>query len=178
MFKIFNTHLDRGQFLLYNVFNIYERGDYMRLGDYIKQYRTSHGLSQRQFASECGLSYGYISMLEKGVNTSTGTPIVPTLQTMRSLAKAMGTSIHKIAEEVDDLYMDLTGEEKPLPLFQDLLVHGQEKQPSVSEGLSQEEQALLTAFRALTPDQQAFVLRQLSAAQPAPAIPDSAESSQ
>ena len=54
----------------------------------------------------------------------------------------------------------------------------EQKQPSVSEGLSKEEQALLTAFRALTPDQQAFVLRQLSAAQPAPEGQDSAESSQ
>lgn len=121
----------------------------MKLGEYIKQYRTDHGLSQRQFASMCGLSYGYISMLEKGVNTSTGTPIVPTLQTMRSLAAAMGTTIHKIAMDVDDLYLDIAGEDK---------------QPPVTEGLSDAELTLLEAFRALTPDQQDFVLQAVSSA--------------
>ena len=115
----------------------------MTLGEYVLNYRTSHGLSQRQFASMCGLSYGYISMLEKGVNNSTGAPIVPTLQTMRSLAGAMGTTIHKIATEVDDLYLDMDAEEK---------------QPSVSEGLSEEESILIAAFRALPPDERQHVL--------------------
>lgn len=115
----------------------------MTLGDYIKNYRTSHGLSQRKFASMCGLSYGYISMLEKGLNTSTGDPIVPTLQTMRSLAKAMGTTIHSIATEVDDLYMDLTGDEK---------------QPPDPGGLSEEETMLIEAFRALPADERRRVL--------------------
>ena len=38
----------------------------MTLGDLIKEYRTAHDVSQRQFAAMCGLSNGYISMLEKG----------------------------------------------------------------------------------------------------------------
>lgn len=115
----------------------------MTLGEYVLNYRTSHGLSQRQFASMCGLSYGYISMLEKGVNNSTGAPIVPTLQTMRSLAVAMGTTIHKIASEVDDLYLNMEGEEK--------------QPPSIGE-LSEEETMLIEAFRALPPDERQHVL--------------------
>lgn len=40
----------------------------MTLRDLISAYRKDHGLSQRQFANQCGLSNGYISMLEKGIN--------------------------------------------------------------------------------------------------------------
>ena len=127
----------------------------MKLGDYIKQYRTEHGLSQRQFASMCGLSYGYISMLEKGVNTSTGAPIVPTLQTMRSLATGMGTTIHKIASEVEDLYLDLAGEEK---------------QPSPQEGLSDLAIQIARLVDRLPPESRQLLLVQVRAL--AQAIPD------
>ena len=37
----------------------------MTLSDLVQEYRREHGLSQRQFASICGLSNGYISMLEQ-----------------------------------------------------------------------------------------------------------------
>jgi transcriptional regulator with XRE-family HTH domain len=40
----------------------------MTLKDLIIEYRNDHGLSQRQFATACGLSNGYISMLEKEMN--------------------------------------------------------------------------------------------------------------
>jgi transcriptional regulator with XRE-family HTH domain len=68
----------------------------MTIGEYVKVYRTEHSLSQRQFASLCGVSNGYISMLETGVNTSNGQPIVPTLQTMRKISNAMGRTIHQV----------------------------------------------------------------------------------
>lgn len=130
----------------------------MTLGDYIKNYRMEHELSQRKFAALCGLSYGYISMLEKGVNTSTGDPIVPTLQTMRSLAKAMGTTIHNIARDVDDLYLDLTGEEKPPAFFKNLQIFGEEKQPAPKSELSEDEAMLLDLFRSLPEDERKSVL--------------------
>lgn len=44
------------------------------------------------------------------------------------------------------------------------LLTGQEKQPPVSEELSEDEVILLSAFRSLTEDQRRFVLRQLRAA--------------
>ena len=37
----------------------------MTLSDLVQEYRREHGLSQRQFASICGLSNGYISMLSQ-----------------------------------------------------------------------------------------------------------------
>ena len=51
----------------------------MTLKDLVIKYRTENGLSQRQFALQCGLSNGYISMIERGVNPSTGEKITPTL---------------------------------------------------------------------------------------------------
>lgn len=44
----------------------------MTLSDFVKEYRKEHDLSQRQFAAICGLSNGYISMLEKNMNPKTG----------------------------------------------------------------------------------------------------------
>ena len=51
----------------------------MTLSDLVQEYRREHGLSQRQFASICGLSNGYISMLERNVNPKTGQPVTPSL---------------------------------------------------------------------------------------------------
>ena len=57
----------------------------MTLGEYIKRYRKEHDLSQRQFAAQCGLSNGYISMLERGENPKTHKPIKPTLYAVSTL---------------------------------------------------------------------------------------------
>lgn len=84
----------------------------MTLSEYIKAYRDSHDLSQRQFASICGVSNGYISMLENGKNPKTGDPITPSPQTVQAIARGMGMTMQELLSEVDDLYLDLTGEEK------------------------------------------------------------------
>ena len=47
----------------------------MTLGELIQEYRKEHGMSQRQFAIACQLSNGYISMLERGENPKTKTPM-------------------------------------------------------------------------------------------------------
>ena len=93
----------------------------MTLGEYLKRYRDAHDLSQRQFAALCGVSNGYISMLEKGENPKTGEPITPTLQSVISIARGMGMTMQELLSEVDDLFLDLTENEK---------------QPPSSEGLS------------------------------------------
>lgn len=82
----------------------------MKLGNLIKEYRESHDLSQRQFAMTCGLSNGYISMLEKGKNPKTGRPVTPTLQQLKKLADGMGTTMMDMLEQVDDMPVDLATE--------------------------------------------------------------------
>lgn len=86
----------------------------MTLGDLVKNYRTAHGLSQRQFALQCGLSNGYISLLEKEVNPNTEKPITPTIPNLCKLADGMGITIDELLKRVDDMPIDLS---EPIPIF-------------------------------------------------------------
>ena len=79
----------------------------MTLGDFICKYRSDHGLSQRKFAEICGLSNGYISMLEKGYNPNTNKPLIPSLTQLKKLADAMGMTVMQLFETVDDMPVDI-----------------------------------------------------------------------
>lgn len=74
----------------------------MFLGDVIKEYRKQNDLSLRGFANKCGLSYTYISMLEKNKDYRTGKPIAPTLDSVKYIAKAMNISIDDLLKIIDD----------------------------------------------------------------------------
>lgn len=87
----------------------------MTLSDFIKSYRDERHLSQRQFASACNLSNGYISMLEKGVNPKTSQPIIPTLPALKKLADGMGITVEDIFSTVDDMPVSLMPEDQPSP---------------------------------------------------------------
>ena len=79
----------------------------MKLGELVKKYRSEHDLSQRQFAAKCGVSNGYISMLEDGKNPKTGEDIFPSLQSYKKIASAMGMSVHELLSLVDDHKVNL-----------------------------------------------------------------------
>lgn len=69
----------------------------MHIGDIIMNYRKTHGLSQREFASKCGgLTNGYISMLENGVNPNTNKPITPSLTKLEMLANGMDITLDSL----------------------------------------------------------------------------------
>lgn len=68
----------------------------MTLGEIILNYRAEHGLSQRQFAMRCGLSNGYIAMIEKNKNPATGKPIAIGLPQLMSIAKVMGMTTDEL----------------------------------------------------------------------------------
>ena len=74
----------------------------MILGDIIKEYREKNNLSQRDFAKKCGLSYTYISALEKNLDYRSGKPISPTLETIRSVANGVNMSIDDLLKILDD----------------------------------------------------------------------------
>lgn len=78
----------------------------MRIGDKIKEYREAHGLSQRAFARRCGLSNVQIAFLERGYGNS-GKPFEPTFDTVRKVARAMGTSAEELLVECDDFMLSL-----------------------------------------------------------------------
>ena len=84
----------------------------MTLSDFVKEYRKEHDLSQRQFAAICGLSNGYISMLERNLNPKTGLPLTPSLPALKKISTAMGMSLGDLLTAVDD--MPLTKEGGPM----------------------------------------------------------------
>ena len=87
----------------------------MNLGDLIREYRDSHGLSQRQFAYQCGLSNGYISILEKGINPSTGKPVTPTIPQLKKIADGLGITLSDLFEKADDMPIDISTNIMPMP---------------------------------------------------------------
>ena len=74
----------------------------MFLGEIIKKYRLEHSLSLQSFADKCGLSKGYIAMLERNVNSKTGESITPSLETFIKVGSAMGTDIDTLIRMVDE----------------------------------------------------------------------------
>lgn len=74
----------------------------MKLSEYIKNYRTEHDLSLRQFAERCGVSHAYIGFLENECNPSTGKPIAPNLESLKALAKGMNITVDELISAVDE----------------------------------------------------------------------------
>lgn len=83
----------------------------MTLRELIKKYRQEHNLSQRQFATNCSLSNGYISMLERGLNPKTKQPVAPTLAALKKLAEGMCMTLTDLFAVVDDIPVDLATDE-------------------------------------------------------------------
>lgn len=121
----------------------------MNLGDFIKNYRNEHDLSQRQFASMCGVSNGYISMIEDGKNPRTKEPIVPNISTLKKIAEAMGMPLHSLLTSVDNLHIELSSFGTPALTEADL-----------TEG----ERMLLELFRRIPEEKQQMALQMLRAA--------------
>lgn len=81
----------------------------MLLGDILKQYREEHQMSLQDFADLIGTSRSYIHMLEKNVNPSTNKPISPSIETLKSLAKAMNMDLETLLKQLNDeqnIYLD------------------------------------------------------------------------
>lgn len=90
----------------------------MTLGELIKKHRDKHDLSQRQFAEICGLSNGYISMIEKGENPKTKLPVTPTLPVYQKIATGMGIKVTSLFSSIDDMPVDIR--DMLLPEMQDI----------------------------------------------------------
>ena len=69
-------------------------GDLMTLGEVVHEYRTKNKLTMQEFADRCGLSKGYISMIEKGKHPQNARNLVPTFETIAKIAKGMNTDIN------------------------------------------------------------------------------------
>ncbi len=74
----------------------------MFLGEIIKEYRNNNQMSMRDFAKLCGLSHTYIAALEKNIDSRTGKPIAPTLDTVKFVSKALNMSVDELLKILDD----------------------------------------------------------------------------
>lgn len=73
----------------------------MKLGEVIKEFRTRNNLSMEEFGKRCGLSKGFISMLEKGQHPQSKRPLVPSLETLNKVATGMGTDLDTFVSVLD-----------------------------------------------------------------------------
>ena len=83
-----------------------KKGFGMSIGEYIKQYRESHRISQRSFAQKAGLSNGQISFLERGYGAR-GEVFEPTFDTLRKCARAMDMTTEALLSACDDFNITL-----------------------------------------------------------------------
>ena len=114
----------------------------MYLGDLIKQYRKKHKLSQRDFAKLCNLSHTYIAALEKNIDSRTGKPIAPTLDTVKYVAKAMQMSIENVLHLLED--EQEFNLKKDAPKFDE--PHNNQHNNIDTEGLDEEDIETLNRF--------------------------------
>lgn len=73
----------------------------MTLGDYVKEYRSTHGLSMDEFARQVGMSKAYISILERNYNPSTKRAAVPSLETISRVAAVTGIDFNDLLGIID-----------------------------------------------------------------------------
>ena len=72
----------------------------MTLGEVISNYRKTHSMSMDRFAEASGLSKAYISILERN-RTTRGSVPVPSIETYRAVAKAVGMDVDELIRAVD-----------------------------------------------------------------------------
>lgn len=77
----------------------------MKLGEIIKTYRFEHKLSLREFAHQCGVSFAQVRLMERGLN-SQGNEFVPTVKSLKAVAKGMGLSLTALLENCDDMTIE------------------------------------------------------------------------
>ncbi len=117
----------------------------MTLGEYIKSYRASHGIGQREFAQMCGISAGYVSMLENNKNPKSGKPLSPRIEIYQQVAAATGIGLDEIIAIVDD----------------NITISPKNEKPTVGEddGLSDVKRALYAYVDTISEEQAALVLK-------------------
>lgn len=115
----------------------------MKLSELIKTYRAENNLSQREFAARAHLTNGYLWILENEVNPKTGRPATPSLTSLLGIAKAMNITLDDLLEKVEDFDVSL-------------------KVPKIVEHISEEEKALLEAFRAASTETKEIIFKIIS----------------
>lgn len=123
----------------------------MTIGDVIKKYREDHDISQRQFAVKCGISNGYISMLERDINPKTKEPIKPSLTALKAIASAMNISLNDLLIQADDMQIDLS----------DTTLSTKKNHTPINNDENERVIEFVELFRQLTTEQQHLIISQI-----------------
>lgn len=75
----------------------------MTLGQVIKKYREEHELSMADFARLSGMSKSYVAALERDKHPKTGKKILPSTETVKSAAEAMGMTVARLRTIIEPL---------------------------------------------------------------------------
>lgn len=89
----------------------------MNLSTIIKNYRLANNLTMQEFADACGLSKGYISMLENGRHPRNNKEVIPSLDTYRKLSEAMNVLLDDLLHSLDIEYGYHDKDEKCFKFF-------------------------------------------------------------
>ena len=119
----------------------------MYIGNIVKEYRYDNKISLREFAEKCGVSHGYIGMLEGGKNSKTGEPIIPTIAMMKKIAHGLGLSVNELIAKCDDM---------PVSLSEEIKIPGEPK-------LTEEEEKLLRLIKLMPADMKTMYIQTLEA---------------
>lgn len=90
----------------------------MTLGDFIKNYRTTHKCSMDEFAKRAGMSKAYVSILERNFNPSTGKAAIPSLDTIKRVSIATSTDFNELIAALDndqEVMLDSSNEKSIIP---------------------------------------------------------------
>lgn len=66
------------------------------LGKFIKAKRTAKKMSLRDFGNLAGLSHSYVDSLEKGVDPRSGKSVMPTIDTLVKLSRALNMPLDEL----------------------------------------------------------------------------------
>lgn len=86
----------------------------MRLGQFIKDWRKEHKVTQEDLANAAGVTKGYISQLENDYKPNGKDTIIPTYTVLKGLANAMDIDINVFLNAVDT-EISLLPEDVPTP---------------------------------------------------------------
>ena len=75
----------------------------MKLGEKIKEQRLLKKMTMDTLAKQAGISKGYVSMLEKGINPNTKKTLIPSLDKVQNIAKALNIELDVLLKDTNDL---------------------------------------------------------------------------
>ena len=117
----------------------------MTLGDVIKSYRNENKVSMEYVANLCGITKGYVAMLEKNINSKTGRPVKPTIETIVKVCKGLHLDFNSVFDSLDDDYeINISPSSSSAPELE--LTEQQEEFIKLSNNLSEEQVARILAY--------------------------------